>query len=55
MHPTAPARRLAPAAAALALVVLLAGCTCFDPTLRFDLNPTVPASIAAPLQVATSP
>jgi hypothetical protein len=41
--------------AALAIVVLLGACACFDPTIRFDLTPVAPAAAGVPAAPAPNP
>jgi hypothetical protein len=55
MPSTSTPRRVAAAASALALVLLLGACVCFDPTIRFDLSPATPAAIAAPTPADAAP
>jgi hypothetical protein len=55
MHPSPAVRRAGSAAAALALVVVLGACVCFDPTIRFDLDPVAPAAAGTTVPVATRP
>jgi hypothetical protein len=56
MLPIPTARRSGTTVAALALVVLLMGaCTCFDPTIRFDLGPVVQTAAVAPAPIVTPP